>query len=259
MKRTISALLAMVMVLAMLPGQMFAASYPQTYDVKFVLNDGTVIQSDENVSYVQSITAPEGYKDVEAWYCDELKMEVKNNEQIWVDDFGQDREVIFEAEAVLPESFTLNFVLPNGVKVGETMLDPENFLSFFNVPTVDGANVEWTAGNVKLNGGQMITGQDLDLDYVWYETNPVLNFELTSEATYPEAFTVRFIDDNDQVVYEETVTGWDFYWGINIPAGNWMCYRQRAIVSQYDYISGQTLDNDFTWYGEHPVVEFHAC
>ena len=69
---------------------------------------------------------------------------------------------------------------------------------------------------------------------------------------------MRFIDENDQVVYEETVSGWDFYFGICIPAGNWMCYRQRAFISEYDYVSGQTLDNDFTWYGEHPVVDFYS-
>ena len=66
-------------------------------------------------------------------------------------------------------------------------------MSFFTVPTVDGASVNWAADKVTLASGQMITGQDLDLDYVWYEKNPVLNFDLTSEAVYPDAFTVKFI------------------------------------------------------------------
>lgn len=123
---------------------------------------------------------------------------------------------------------------------------------------VDGASVNWAADGVTLAGGQMITGQDLDLDYVWYEKNPVLNFNLTSEAVYPDGFTVKFIDGNGRLVSEQTVNAWNFFTTLKVPAGMWSCPRQCAVVSNNDYISGQTLDLDYTWYGYHPVVEFYA-
>lgn len=129
----------------------------------------------------------------------------------------------------------------------------------FTVPMVDGASVNWAAEGVTLASGQMITGQDLDLDYVWYEKNPVLNFDLTSEAVYPDAFTVKFIDGNGQLVSEQTVDARNFFTAVKVPAGTWSCPRQNAIVSENDYISGQTLDLDYTWYGYHPVVEFYAA
>ena len=169
-----------------------------------------------------------------------------------------DKDVVFVADAVLPKSFTLNFRLPNGVKVDSAVLNPKNFMTFFTVPMVDGASVNWAAEGVTLASGQMITGQDLDLDYVWYEKNPVLDFDLTSEAVYPDAFTVKFIDGNGQLVSEQTVDARNFFTAVKVPAGTWSCPRQNATVSENDYISGQTLDLDYTWYGYHPVVEFYA-
>ena len=257
MKRTVSVLLLLALVLAFVPGQVFGAGYPDFYNVSFILQDGTVIQHNEHVSYVESVVVP-AYQEVSTWYSAEEQMEVKTGERIWAD-FDRNENVVFVADSVMPESFTLNFRLPNGVYAAQNVqLNPVDFYNFFTVPTVDGAEVAWKAGNVELTGNQMITGQDLDLDYVWYESNPVLNFELVSEPVYPDGFTVRFIDDNDQVVSEQEIDFWTFYSAIEIPEGNWMNYRQRALVNDADYISGQTLDNDFTWYGEHPVVEFFA-
>lgn len=255
--RVLSLLMTLVLALGLFPMAAFAASYPKAYDVSFQLKDGTVIAQYDKVSYLRSVDVPT-YCDVETWYCKALDMEVSTGETVLAEDFGMDKDVVFVADAVLPESFTLNFRLPNGVEAGSAVLDPENFMKFFTVPMVDGASVNWAAEGVTLAGGQKITGQDLDLDYVWYEKNPVLNFDLTSEAVYPDAFTVKFIDGNGQLVSEQTVDARNFFTAVKVPAGTWFCPRQNAIVSENDYISGQTLDLDYTWYGYHPVVEFYA-
>lgn len=255
--RVLSLLMTLVLALGLFPMAAFAANYPKAYDVSFQLQDGTVIAEYDKVSYVSSVTVPE-YRDVETWYCEALKMEVTTGDTVVADDFGMDKDVVFVADAVLPKSFTLNFRLPNGVEVGSTVLNPKNFMSFFTVPMVDGASVNWAADGVTLAGGQKITGQDLDMDYAWYEKNPVLNFDLTSEAVYPDAFTVKFIDGNGQLVEEQTVNALNYFTAVKVPAGTWSCPRQNAIVSENDYISGQTLDLDYTWYGYHPVVEFYA-
>lgn len=255
--RVLSLLMTLVLALGLFPMAAFAAGYPKVYDVSFKLNDGTVIAQDK-VSYVSSVTVP-NYREVETWYCEALDMEVTTGDTVVADDFGMDKDVVFVADAVLPKSFTLNFRLPNGVEVGSTVLNPKNFMSFFTVPMVDGASVNWAADGVTLAGGQKITGQDLDMDYAWYEKNPVLNFDLTSEAVYPDAFTVKFIDGNGQLVEEQTVNALNYFTAVKVPAGTWSCPRQNAIVSENDYISGQTLDLDYTWYGYHPVVEFYAA
>ena len=255
--RVLSLLMTLVLALGLLPMAASAASYPQAYDVSFQLQDGTVIEEYDKVSYVSSVTVPT-HLDVETWYCKALDMEVATGETVFPVDFGTDKNVVFVADKVLPESFTLNFCLPNGFKAGSAVLNPNNFMSFFTVPTVDGASVNWAADKVTLASGKMITGQDLDLDYVWYEKNPVLNFDLTSEAVYPDAFTVKFIDNNGQLVNEQTVDAWNFFTALDVPAGMWSCPRQNAVVGEGDYISGQTLDLDYTWYGYHPVVEFYA-
>lgn len=249
--------MTLVLALGLFPMAAFAAGYPKVYDVSFKLKDGTVIAQDK-VSYVSSVTVP-NYREVETWYCEALDMEVTTGDTVVADDFGMDKDVVFVADAVLPKSFTLNFRLPNGVEVGSTVLNPKNFMSFFTVPMVDGASVNWAADGVTLAGGQKITGQDLDMDYAWYEKNPVLNFDLTSEAVYPDAFTVKFIDGNGQLVEEQTVNALNYFTAVKVPAGTWSCPRQNAIVSENDYISGQTLDLDYTWYGYHPVVEFYAA
>ena len=254
--RVLSLLMTLVLALGLLPTAASAANYPKAYDVSFQLKDGTVIDEYDNVSYVNSVTVPK-YREVETWYCKALDKEVATGETVSAD-FGKDKNVVFVADAILPKSFTLNFCLPNGVKAGCAVLSPTNIFKSFTVPMVDGASVNWAADGVTLAGGQIITGQDLDLDYDWYEKNPVLNFDLTSEAVYPDAFTVKFIDDNDQLVREQTVNAWNFFAALDVPDGMWFCPRQRAVVSQYDYISGQTLDLDYTWYGSHPVVEFYA-
>lgn len=255
--RVLSLLMTLVLALGLFPMAAFAAGYPKVYDVSFKLKDGTVIAQDK-VSYVSSVTVP-NYREVETWYCEALDMKVTTGDTVVADDFGMDKDVVFVADAVLPKSFTLNFRLPNGVEVGSTVLNPKNFMSFFTVPMVDGASVNWAADGVTLAGGQKITGQDLDMDYAWYEKNPVLNFDLTSEAVYPDAFTVKFIDGNGQLVEEQTVNALNYFTAVKVPAGTWSCPRQNAIVSENDYISGQTLDLDYTWYGYHPVVEFYAA
>lgn len=254
--RVLSLLMTLVLALGLFPMAAFAAGLPKVYDVSFQLKDGTVIAQNK-VSYVSSVTVPE-YRDVETWYCEALDMEVTTGDTVVAEDFGMDKDVVFVADAVLPKSFTLNFRLPNGVEAGSAVLNPKNFMSFFTVPMVDGTSVNWAADGVTLAGGQMITGQDLD-GYVWYEKNPVLNFDLTSEAVYPDAFTVKFIDGNGQLVSEQTVNAWNYFTAVKVPAGTWSCPRQNAIVSENDYISGQTLDLDYTWYGYHPVVEFYAA
>lgn len=260
--RVLSLLVTLVLALGLLPMAAFAA-YPKTYNVSFQLKDGTVIDEYKEVSYVSSVTVPT-YCDVETWYCKDLNMEVATGDTVPAD-FGKDKNVVFKADAVLPKSFTLNFRLPNGVEVDSAVLNPKNFMKSFTVPMVDGASVDWAADKdgvahkVTLAGGQTITGQDLDLDYVWYEKNPVLNFDLTSEAVWPDAFTVKFIDDNGQLVSEQTVNARDFFTTLTVPAGTWFCPRQNATVSEGDYITGQTLDLDYTWYSSHPVVEFHAA
>lgn len=257
MKKSISVLLLLVMVLTLLPVQAFAAEYPDTYNVTFQLRDGTVIRRDENVPYTESVVVP-SYLEASTWYCQALDLEVATGERIWCD-FGTDQEVAFVADSVLPDSFTLNFKLPNGVSVAKNVkLNPENFMDFFTVPTVDGAKVAWNCGKIALTGGQLISGQDLDLEYVWYEKNPVLNFTLSTKPVYPDSFTVKFVDDNDQVVSETVTDFWTFYSAIEIPEGNWMCYRTRQLVSSGDYISGDTLDIDFDWYGSNPEVIFYA-
>ena len=253
--RVLSLLMTLVLALGLLPMAASAASFPNAYDVSFQLKDGTVIDEYDEVSYVKSVTVP-AYREVETWYCEALDMEVTTGETVPAD-FGKDKNVVFVADKILPESFTLNFYLPNGFKAGSTVLDPNNFMSFFTVPKVDGTSVNWAADGVTLTGGQMITGQDLD-GYVWYEKNPVLNFDLTSEAVHPDAFTVKFIDDNGKLVSEQTVDARNFYAGLTAPAGMWSCPRQCATVSEGDYISGQTLDLDYTWYSYRPVVEFYA-
>lgn len=253
--RVLSLLMALVLALGLLPMAASAASFPNAYDVSFQLKDGTVIAEYDEVSYVKSVTVPI-YRDVETWYCEALDMEVATGDTVPAD-FGKDKNVVFVADKILPESFTLNFYLPNDFKAGSAVLDPNNFMSFFTVPKVDGTSVNWAADGVTLTGGQMITGQDLD-GYVWYEKNPVLNFDLTSEAVQPDAFTVKFIDANGQLVKEQTMDARNFYAGLTAPAGMWFCPRQDATVSEGDYISGQTLDLDYTWYGSHPVVEFYA-
>lgn len=256
--RVLSLLMTLVLALGLLPMAAFATSYPKAYDVSFQLKDGTVIAEYDKVSYVSSVTVPT-YRDVETWYCKDLNMKVTTDETVYSEDFGTDKDVVFVADAVLPKSFTLNFRLPNGVEVDSAVLNPKNFMKSFTVPMVDGANVNWAAEGVTLASGQMITGQDLDLDYVWYEKNPVLDFDLTSEAVHPDAFTVKFIDGNGQLVSEQTVDARNFFTAVKVPAGTWSCPRQNAIVSENDYISGQTLDLDYTWYGYHPVVEFYAA
>lgn len=257
--RVLSLLMTLVLALGLLPVAAFAA-YPKFYDVSFQLKDGTVVEYDPNVSYVSSVTVPT-YCDVENWHCEALNMNVAPGETVLPVDFGEDKNVVFVADTVLPKSFTLNFRLPNGVEVDSAVLNPKNFMKSFTVPMVDGASVDWAAEGVTLASGQMITGQDLDLDYVWYEKNPVLNFDLTSEAVWPDDFTVKFIDDNGQLVSEQTVNAMNFYAGLKVPAGTWSCPRQGAgaVVSEGDYISGQTLALDYTWYGYHPVVEFYAA
>lgn len=257
--RVLSLLVTLVLALGLLPVAAFAA-YPKAYNVSFQLKDGTPVVEYDNVSYVSSVTVPT-YCDVENWHCEALNMNVAPGETVLPADFGEDKNVVFVADAVLPKSFTLNFRLPNGVEVDSAVLNPKNFMKSFTVPMVDGASVDWAAEGVTLASGQMITGQDLDLDYVWYEKNPVLDFDLTSEAVYPDAFTVKFIDGNDQLVSEQTVNALNFYAGLKVPAGTWSCPRQGAgaVVSEGDYISGQTLALDYTWYGYHPVVEFHAA
>lgn len=255
--RVLSLLMTLVLALGLLPMAAFAA-YPKAYNVSFQLKDGTVIDQYDKVSYLRSVDVPT-YCDVETWYCEALGMEVRTGETVLAEDFGMDKDVVFVADAVLPKSFTLNFRLPNGVEVDSAVLNPKNFMKSFTVPMVDGASVDWAAEGVTLASGQMITGQDLDLDYVWYEKNPVLDFDLTSEAVHPDAFTVKFIDGNGQLVSEQTVDARNFFTAVKVPAGTWSCPRQNAIVSENDYISGQTLDLDYTWYGYHPVVEFYAA
>ena len=259
--RVLSLLMTLVLALGLLPMAAFAA-YPKAYDVSFQLKDGTVIAEYEEVSYVKSVTVP-AYREVKTWYCEALDKEVATGETVPAD-FGKDKNVVFVADKILPESFTLNFRLPNGFEAGSAVLDPNNFMSFFTVPTVDGASVNWAADKdlvadkkVTLASGQMITGQDLD-GYDWYEKNPVLNFDLTSEAVRPDDFTVKFIDGNGKLVSTQTVDALNFYAGLTVPAGMWFCPRQNATVGEGDYISGQTLDLDYTWYGYHPVVEFRA-
>ena len=256
--RVLSLLMTLVLALGLFPMAAFAAGYPKAYDVSFQLKDGTVIGQYDKVSYLRSVDVPT-YCDVETWYCEDLKMDVNTGETVFAEDFGMNKDVVFVADAVLPKSFTLNFCLPNGVEVDSAVLNPKNFMKSFTVPMVDGASVNWAAEGVTLASGQMITGQDLDLDYVWYEKNPVLNFDLTSEAVYPDAFTVKFIDGNGQLVSEQTVDARNFFTAVKVPAGTWFCPRQNATVSENDYISGQTLDLDYTWYGYHPVVEFYAA
>lgn len=254
--RVLSLLMTLILALGLLPMAAFAAGYPKAYDVSFQLKDGTVIKKYDKVIYVSSVDVP-AYREVETWYCEALDKEVNTDETVFAQDFGMDKDVVFVADAVLPKSFTLNFRLPNGVEVDSTTLNPNNFMSFFTVPMVDGTNVNWAADGFTLVGGQEITGSDLD-GYVWYEKNPVLNFDLTSEAVQPDAFTVKFIDNNGQLVKEQTMDARNFYAGLTAPAGMWFCPRQNATVGEGDYISGQTLDLDYTWYGSHPVVEFHA-
>lgn len=256
--RVLSLLVTLVLALGLFPMAAFAASYPKAYDVSFQLKDGTVIDQYDKVSYLRSVDVPT-YCDVENWHCEALNMNVAPGETVLAEDFGMDKDVVFVADAVLPKSFTLNFRLPNGVEVDSAALNPKNFMKSFTVPMVDGASVNWAAEGVTLASGQMITGQDLDLDYVWYEKNPVLNFDLTSEAVYPDAFTVKFIDGNGQLVSEQTVDARNYFTAVKVPAGTWFCPRQNATVSENDYISGQTLDLDYTWYGSHPVVEFYAA
>lgn len=255
--RVLSLLMTLVLALGLLSTAASAASYPKAYDVSFQLKDGTVIAKYDRVSYLNSVTVPK-YREVETWYCKALNMEVTTGETVLAADFDRDKNVVFVADTILPKSFTLNFCLPNGFKAGSAVLSPKNFMSFFTVPMVDGASVNWAADGVTLAGGQKITGQNLDLDYDWYEKNPVLNFNLTSEVVYPDAFTVKFIDDNGRLVSEQTVNAWNFFAALKVPAGMWSCPRQCAVVSENDYISGQTLDLDYTWYGYHPVVEFYA-
>lgn len=257
--RVLSLLVTLVLALGLLPMAAFAASYPKTYNVSFQLKDGTVIDEYKEVSYLRSVDVPT-HCDVETWYCEALGMEVRTGETVLAEDFGMDKDVVFVADAVLPKSFTLNFRLPNGVEVDSAVLNPKNFMKSFTVPMVDGTSVNWAADGVTLAGGQTITGQDLDLDYVWYEKNPVLNFDLTSEAVWPDAFTVKFIDNNGQLVGEpQTVNARDFFTTLTVPAGTWFCPRQNATVGEGDYITGQTLDLDYTWYSSHPVVEFYAA
>lgn len=257
--RVLSLLVTLVLALGLLPMAAFAASYPKTYNVSFQLQDGTEIAHDK-VSYVESVTVP-AYRDVETWYCKDLNMKVDTGETVVSEDFGTVKDVVFKADNILPKSFTLNFRLPNGFEAGSTVLAARDFMHLFTVPTVDGTSVNWAADDVTLTGGQMITGQDLDLDYVWYEKNPVLNFDLTSEAVWPDDFTVKFIDNNGQEVSKQTVNALNFYAALKVPAGMWSCPRQGAgaVVGEGDYISGQTLALDYTWYGSHPVVEFHAA
>lgn len=254
--RVLSLLMTLVLALGLLPVAAFAA-YPKAYNVSFQLKDGTPVVEYDNVSYVSSVTVPT-YCDVENWHCEALNMNVAPGETVLPADFGEDKNVVFVADAVSPKSFTLNFRLPNGVEVDSAVLNPKNFMKFFTVPMVDGASVNWAAEGVTLASGQTITGQDLDLDYVWYEKNPVLNFDVTSEAVPPKAFTVKFIDDNGQPVSEQTVDARNFFTALTVPAGMWFCPRQNATVGEGDYISGQTLDLDYTWYSSHPVVEFYA-
>ena len=263
--RVLSLLVTLVLALGLLPMAAFAA-YPKAYNVSFQLKDGTVVEYDPNVSYVSSVTVPT-YCDVENWHCEALNMNVAPGETVLPADFGEDKNVVFVADTIDPKSFTLNFRLPNGFEAGSTVLAARDFMHLFTVPTVDGTSVNWadrvtvngvTVDRVTLVGGQTITGQILDLDYDWYEKNPVLNFDLTSEAVPTKAFTVKFIDDNGQLVSEQTVNALNFFTALDVPDGMWFCPRQNAFVSKGDYISGQTLDLDYTWYSSHPVVEFYA-
>ena len=254
MKRIVSMMVVLMVTLMLFPVQAFASSYPNAYDVKFVAGN-EVVKTVNKVTYLESLTAPESYKDVDTWYCKDLNMEVKNGETIYADDFGKNKDVVFEADSVLPESFKLIFALPNGKKVVKT-LDPEDFYNSFEVPDVDNANIEWTANNIVLNGNDKITGQDLDMDYTWYEKNPVLNFEITSNPVYCDSFVVKFVTNFG--VDTRVIDGWSWYQSIQIPEGTWYCDRIDETVTSGDYMSAQTLDLDYLWYSENPVLVFYA-
>ena len=256
MKKRISILLLLVMVLTLLPMQAFAAEWPDAYNVTFRLQNGEVIYREENVPYVESVFAPR-HLDIETWYCQALDMEVAAGEEVWCD-FGADKEVVFVADAVLPESFTLHFVLPVGAHLDRGVrLDPENFMDFFTVPTVDGTNVTWTSKNVTLTGGQAISGQDLDLSYVWYEKEPVLYFSVANKPVEPDNFVVKFCNEDGRVISETVTDFWTFYSAIDIPEGSWKCGRTLQQISSGDYLSGDTLAIDFDWYGTTPEVVFY--
>lgn len=189
-KTIVSLLMALALVVIAIPTNVFAASYPQTYNVIF--KAGNKIVKEETISYTNAVEAPE-YKDVDTWYCSNLKIEAKTGEKVWGDDFGFDKTVVFQADSVLPDTFTVVFD-KNGKILDEVTVeacgwDSYSAIKFANPSSftifdedeffrADAWVYEDEANHIELRKGDYISGQELDLDYTWFEENPVITFTL---------------------------------------------------------------------------------
>ena len=190
-KTVVSLLVALALVVLAIPANVFAASYPNTYDVIF--KAGNQVVKTERVSYIDSVEAPE-YKDVDTWYCNDLKIEAQTGARVWADDFGMNREVVFQADSVLPDTFTLVFDA-NGKIVKEVTVEACGWGSYEAIDFVNPSRFllpdeEWgfvpadawvyedEANHIELRKGDYVSGQDLDLDNTWFEVNPVITFTL---------------------------------------------------------------------------------
>ena len=183
-----------------------------------------------------------------------------------------------KAQAVLPDTFTVRFVDGNRVVKDVTVHEGyADFYSQISIPRiiVNGELGEWKADCIDLTvmPGDYLSGQTLDLDYTWTDKNPVITFRTIVE---PESFNVRFVA-GDKVFGETTVSaqGWGAYDAIHIPKvprmliegadgeyvlpSQWKAVGVDLTAKPGDFISGQTLDLDFTWTETNPTIVFEAA
>lgn len=272
MKNVKKSLLALVMSLALVvlavPANVFAA-YPQTYDIIFKVED-KVVKEFKDVSYVGSIVVPE-YEDVETWYHKDLDLEVKSGERFYAGLLEEDKEVVFQADSVLPDKYNVRFVLPDGKVLLEEVLS--NW--YIEVPDYLGENVTW----LNEEYGNVVTGTYLNASYYdcydFYEKIPTITYVLEEKPVYvdPDEFTLRFVGKNKITEIVVPAYGWGAYNPIEIPkidrilvqkpsgeyelAEAWFSDVNDIELKPGDYVSGQTLDLDYDWTETNPVITFN--
>ena len=271
-KSLIALLMALALVVLAVPSNVFAA-YPQKYDIIFKAGDD-VVEEFKDVPYIESIVVPE-YEDVETWYHADLDIEVKAGERFYAGWLEEDKEVVFQADTVLPYKYIVQFTLPDG----EVLLEEDLSNWYIEVPDYLGEQVTW----LNEEYGDVVTGTYLNTSYYdcydFYELVPTITYVLENqeeqvkeEVKYvdPEEFTLRFVYNKSNV--KEVVVpayGWGAYNPINIPkigrvvlengefADKWVSDVNDIELKPGDYVSGCTLDLDYLWTEEYPVITFN--
>ena len=102
MKRILSVVLLLALVLTVFPAGAMAADYPDIYDVSFEA-DGKVISRNDSLWYIDSIVAPE-WEGVERWYSADADMFLNPGDRVWGDEFGMVSRVVFTPYVEVPEA-----------------------------------------------------------------------------------------------------------------------------------------------------------